>query len=123
MADPTADSGIWGYLASAAAGIGTVFAGLRIARAQASSAAVTEASNDANIDAIATWQTLAATLEAARVRAEERADKFQEERNAMQKELYAALGKVELLTKQIESLNSEIGLLRLEVAQLRKVAT
>lgn len=90
-----------------------------------SNSAVTEASNDANIEAINTYKELVKTERDARKVAEERADKFADERNNAMKDLYTALGKIEALSDQIMNLNMEVKMLRDEVAQLRtpKAAT
>lgn len=80
---------------------------------------VTEASNEANIEAINTYKQLVAELRADKAQSDARADKFAEERNEAWKQLYATQGKLEAMSDQVMVLNQEITLLRQEVQQLR----
>lgn len=121
--DPTQGGGL---LATVAATLASAFAGWRMLRNQNSNDSVTKASNEANIAAIDTYKQLlederkAKEVErAARVAAEERADKFAEERNEAWKELYQVKGKLEQMADQIMNQSQEITLLRKEVEQLR----
>ena len=88
-------------------------------RTQNSNANVSEASNDANIEAINTYKSLVAELRADKAAADERADKLQTELNTAIRELAAATAKVDVMTTQIMSLNEEIKLCRAEIRQLR----
>lgn len=99
--------------------LASVWGAWTVVRKNASSASVTEASNEANITAIETYKELVATERAARVASDLRADKFAEERNEAWKQLYATQGKLEAMADQVMALNQEITLLRGEVAQLR----
>lgn len=122
MADPTVDAqGFAGYVAAAVGSLAAAFTGWRMMKKDASNSAVSEASNEANIEAINTYKELVATERAARKTAEERADKFAEERNSAMKDLYTALGRIESMSDQIMNLNAEVKLLREEVAMLRQV--
>lgn len=118
MADPTTgtDGGVYGYLAAVA---GTIAAAWQYFRSNRSTQAVNDASNEANISGITTLKELVATERAARERAEARADKFAEERNTAQAELYKSMGKIESLTDQIETLSKELSDLREQVSRLR----
>lgn len=80
---------------------------------------VTEASNEANIEAINTYKALVAELRADKAILTERADKFAEERNEAWKQLYATQGKLESMADQVMALNQEIVKLRQEVGELR----
>lgn len=119
MADPVVTdtaNGVWGYVA---AGAGSLAAAWQWFRSNRSTQAVSDASNEANISGINTLKELVATERAAREKAEERADKFMDERNTAQQELYKALGKIETLTEQLETLGKEVASLRDEVSRLR----
>lgn len=110
---------VGGYLAWVAGALASAYGGWSILRKNQSASAVTEASNEANITAIETYKELVATERAARIVAEQRADKFAEERNEAWKQLYETRGRLDAVTDQVTALNDQITLLRGEVAQLR----
>ena len=112
-------SGVGGYLAWAMGALASIYTGWVVVRKNASNSAVSEASNEANITAIETYKQLVESERAAAKLANERADKFAEERNEAWKQLYATQGKLEAMADQVMALNQEITLLRGEVAQLR----
>ena len=114
MADPTADGGggVLGYLAAVAGAFGTMFAGWRIAKAQGSNAALTEASNDGNIEAINTYKVMVAELRGELRAMQERADAFAKEAREISAEFYKAQGKIETLSEQVDSLKAEVSKLR-----------
>lgn len=110
---------IGGALAWIAGTLSAAWGGWAIIRRTHGAQNVTDASNEANIEAINTYRELVATERAARQASDARADKFAEERNEAWKQLYATQGKLEAMADQVMSLNNEISLLRGEVAQLR----
>lgn len=99
--------------------LASVLAGWRMLRRDQSNSNVTEASNEANIEAINTYKQLVSELRADKANSDARADKFAEERNEAWKQYYAAQGKIEAMADQVMNLQQEIALLRAEVAQLR----
>lgn len=110
---------MWAGIAGVLGALGTAFAGWRMVRRDASNSAVSEASNEANIEAINTYKELVESERAARIRSDERADRFAEERNEAMKNFYIAQGELESLRKQIVTLTTEVQLLRTEIVNLR----
>lgn len=101
-------STVWAGIAGVIGALGTAFAGWRMVKKDVSNSAVSEASNEANIAAIETYKELVESERAARIRSDERADRFAEERNTSQRDLYQALGKIDLLTAQVAALTAEL---------------
>lgn len=110
---------VQGYLAWVVGALASAYGGWSILRKNQSASAVSEANNEANITAIETYQKLVATLDAARIAAEQRADRFAEDRNEAWKQLYETRGKLDSMTEQVATLNDQVTRLREEIAQLR----
>ncbi|SDZ71335.1 hypothetical protein SAMN05518854_11789 [Variovorax sp. YR266] len=72
------------------------------------------------IKALAVYEEMLKSEREARALAEQRADKFAEERNEAYRELYKLQGQMSELTKQIERQNAELERLRAQISNLEE---
>jgi septal ring factor EnvC (AmiA/AmiB activator) len=72
------------------------------------------------IKALAVYEEMLKAEREARAQAEQRADKFGEERNEAYQELYKLQGQMSELTKQIERQNGELERLRAQISKLEE---
>lgn len=96
-----------------------VAGGYRVWRAQQPTEAKERADSEGQIAALATWQALLEGERAARVKAEERADKFAAERNQAMQELWEMKGQLKAMNETLTAQTIELGSLRDLVRQLK----
>ncbi|MDQ0068958.1 hypothetical protein J2W34_000732 [Variovorax boronicumulans] len=106
-------------IAQLAALILSVAGGYRVWRAQQPTEAKERADSEGQIAALATWQALLEGERAARVKAEERADKFAAERNQAMQELWEMKGQLKAMNETLTAQTLELGSLRDLVRQLK----
>jgi hypothetical protein len=93
--------------------------GYKVWRAQQPTEAKERADSEGQIAALATWQQLLEGERAARVKAEERADKFAAERNQALQELWEMKGQFKVMSESLAAQALELGSLRELVRQLK----
>jgi len=106
-------------IAQLAALVLSIAGGYRVWRAQQPTEAKERADSDGQIAALATWQALLEGERAARVKAEERADKFAAERNEALQELWEMKGQLKAMNETLTAQTLELGSLRDLVRQLK----
>jgi hypothetical protein len=106
-------------IAQLAALILSIAGGYRVWRAQQPTEAKERADSEGQIAALATWQALLEGERAARVKAEERADKFAAERNQALQELWEMKGQLKAMNETLTAQTIELGSLRDLVRQLK----
>jgi chromosome segregation ATPase len=94
--------------------------GYRVWRAQQPTEAKERADSEGQIAALATWQALLEGERAARVKAEERADKFAAERNEALQQVWEMKGQLRAMNETIAGQTSELAQLREQVRQLKE---
>ena len=98
----------------------SVAGGYRVWRAQQPTEAKERADSEGQIAALATWQQLLEGERAARVKAEERADKFAAERNQAMQEVWEMKGALKVMNETLATQANELGALRDLVRQLKE---
>lgn len=106
-------------IAQLAALVLSLAGGYRVWRAQQPTEAKERADSAGQIAALATWQALLEGERAARVKAEERADKFAAERNEALQELWEMKGQLKAMNETLTAQTVELGSLRDLVRQLK----
>jgi hypothetical protein len=106
-------------IAQLAALVLSIAGGYRVWRAQQPTEAKERADSAGQIAALATWQALLEGERAARVKAEERADKFAAERNEALQELWEMKGQLKAMNETLTAQTVELGSLRDLVRQLK----
>jgi uncharacterized coiled-coil DUF342 family protein len=94
--------------------------GYRVWRAQQPTEAKERADSEGQIAALATWQALLEGERAARVKAEERADKFAAERNEALQQVWEMKGQLRAMNETIAGQTSELAQLREQVRELKE---
>lgn len=107
-------------IAQLAALILSIAGGYRVWRSQQPTDAKERADSSGQIAALATWKELLEGERAARVRAEERADKFAAERNEALEQVWEMKGRFEAMNETLAAQTAELGILREQVRQLRE---
>jgi len=106
-------------IAQLAALILSIAGGYRVWRAQQPTEAKERADSEGQIAALATWQALLEGERAARVKAEERADKFAAERNEALEQVWEMKGQLKAMNDALATQAAELGSLRDQVRQLK----
>ena len=106
-------------IAQLAALILSIAGGYRVWRAQQPTEAKERADSEGQIAALATWQALLEGERAARVKAEERADKFAAERNEALEQVWEMKGQLKAMNEALATQTAELGSLREQVQQLK----
>jgi len=106
-------------IAQLAALVLSIAGGYRVWRSQQPTEAKERADSEGQIAALATWQALLEGERAARVKAEERADKFAAERNQAMQELWEMKGQLKAMNETLTAQTLELGSLRDLVRQLK----
>ena len=107
-------------IAQLAALVLSIAGGYRVWRSQQPTDAKERADSSGQIAALATWKELLEGERAARVRAEERADKFAAERNEALEQVWEMRGRFEAMNETLAAQTSELGALRDQVRQLKE---
>jgi uncharacterized coiled-coil DUF342 family protein len=107
-------------IAQLAALILSIAGGYRVWRSQQPTDAKERADSSGQIAALATWKELLEGERAARVRAEERADKFAAERNEALDQVWEMKGRFEAMNETLAAQTAELGILREQVRQLKE---
>lgn len=107
-------------LAQLAAAILSIAGGYRYWRSQSSGDAKERADSDGQIAALATWQALVEGERAARIKAEERADKFAAERNEAMQQVWEMRGQLKVMSDNLAAQTRELEQLREQVRQLKE---
>jgi uncharacterized coiled-coil DUF342 family protein len=107
-------------IAQLAALILSIAGGYRVWRSQQPTDAKERADSSGQIAALATWKELLEGERAARVRAEERADKFAAERNEALEQVWEMRGRFEAMNETLAAQTAELGILREQVRQLKE---
>lgn len=94
--------------------------GYKYWRSQGSSDAKERADNDGQIAALATWQQLLESERAARIKAEERADKFAAERNEAMQQVWEMRGQLKAMSDNLAAQTAQIAGLQDQVRQLKE---
>ena len=94
--------------------------GYQVWRAKQPTEAKERADSSGQIAALATWQALLEGERAARVKAEERADKFAAERNEALQEVWEMKGQLKAMNETLSAQSAELGSLRDLVRQLKE---
>ncbi|MET3915980.1 chromosome segregation ATPase [Variovorax sp. OAS795] len=94
--------------------------GYQVWRKQQPTDAKERADSEGQIAALGTWKELLEGERAARVKAEERADKFAAERNEALKELWEMKGQLKAMNETLAAQTAELALLRDQVRQLKE---
>ena len=94
--------------------------GYQVWRKQQPTDAKERADSEGQIAALGTWKELLEGERAARVKAEERADKFAAERNEALKELWEMRGQLRAMNETLAAQTAELALLRDQVRQLKE---
>lgn len=98
----------------------TLAGGYRLWRMQSSGDAKERADSAGQIAALAAWQELLDSERAARVRAEERADKFAQERNDAMQQVFEMKGQLSAMNENLSAQGKELTGLRDQVRQLKE---
>lgn len=107
-------------LAQVVAAVLTLAGGYRYWRSQQSGDAKERADSDGQIAALETWKELLEGERAARIRAEERADKFAAERNEAMQQVFEMKGQLKVLTETLTAQTQELHELRDQVRALKE---
>lgn len=94
--------------------------GYQVWRKQQPTDAKERADSEGQIAALGTWKELLEGERAARVKAEERADKFAAERNEALKELWEMRGQLRAMNETLAAQTAELSSLRDQVRQLKE---
>ncbi|WP_445289470.1 hypothetical protein [Variovorax atrisoli] len=94
--------------------------GYKVWRAQQPTEAKERADSEGQIAALATWQQLLEGERAARVKAEERADKFAAERNEALQQVWEMKGQLRAMNETLAAQTSELAQLRDQLRQLKE---
>ncbi|MBT2337350.1 hypothetical protein EH244_31090 [Variovorax beijingensis] len=94
--------------------------GYQVWRKQQPTDAKERADSEGQIAALGTWKELLEGERAARVKAEERADKFAAERNEALKELWEMKGQIKAMNDTLAAQTAELSSLRDQVRQLKE---
>jgi len=94
--------------------------GYQVWRKQQPTDAKERADSEGQIAALGTWKELLEGERAARVKAEERADKFTAERNEALKELWEMRGQLRAMNETLAAQTAELSSLRDQVRQLKE---
>lgn len=94
--------------------------GYQVWRSRQPGEAKERADSGGQIAALATWQALLEGERAARVKAEERADKFAAERNEAMREVWEMRGQLRAMNEALAAQTSELAALREQVRQLKE---
>lgn len=94
--------------------------GYQVWRKQQPTDAKERADSEGQIAALGTWKELLEGERAARLKAEERADKFAAERNEALKELWEMKGQLRAMNETLAAQTSELASLRDQVRQLKE---
>ncbi|ATA53929.1 MULTISPECIES: hypothetical protein [Variovorax] len=94
--------------------------GYQVWRKQQPTDAKERADSEGQIAALGTWKELLEGERAARVKAEERADKFAAERNEALKELWEMRGQLKAMNETLAAQTTELASLRDQVRQLKE---
>ena len=107
-------------IAQLAALILSIAGGYRVWRSQQPTDAKERADSSGQIAALATWKELLEGERSARMRAEERADKFAAERNEALEQVWEMRGRFEAMNETLAAQTAELGILREQVRQLKE---
>ena len=94
--------------------------GYQVWRKQQPTDAKERADSEGQIAALGTWKELLEGERAARLKAEERADKFAAERNEALKELWEMKGQLRAMNETLAAQTAELASLRDQVRQLKE---
>ncbi|CAN7330370.1 hypothetical protein [Variovorax paradoxus] len=94
--------------------------GYQVWRKQQPTDAKERADSEGQIAALGTWKELLEGERAARLKAEERADKFAAERNEALKELWEMKGQLKAMNETLAAQTAELSSLRDQVRQLKE---
>lgn len=94
--------------------------GYQVWRKQQPTEAKERADSEGQIAALGTWKELLEGERAARLKAEERADKFAAERNEALKELWEMRGQLRAMNETLAAQTAELSALRDQVRQLKE---
>ena len=94
--------------------------GYQVWRQRQPNEAKERADSSGQIAALATWQALLEGERAARVKAEERADKFAAERNEALQEVWEMKGQLKAMNETLAAQTAEVSSLRDQVRQLKE---
>ncbi|AGU51520.1 hypothetical protein VAPA_1c44470 [Variovorax paradoxus B4] len=94
--------------------------GYQVWRKQQPTDAKERADSEGQIAALGTWKELLEGERAARLKAEERADKFAAERNEALKELWEMKGQLRAMNETLAAQTAELSSLRDQVRQLKE---
>ncbi|RSZ40254.1 hypothetical protein EJO66_08970 [Variovorax beijingensis] len=94
--------------------------GYQVWRKQQPTDAKERADSEGQIAALGTWKELLEGERAARLKAEERADKFAAERNEALKELWEMKGQLKAMNETLAAQTAELASLRDQVRQLKE---
>jgi len=94
--------------------------GYQVWRKQQPTEAKERADSSGQIAALATWQALLEGERAARIKAEERADKFAAERNEALQEVWEMKGQLKAMNETLAAQTAEVSSLRDQVRQLKE---
>ncbi|QRF56562.1 hypothetical protein [Variovorax paradoxus] len=94
--------------------------GYKVWRAQQPTEAKERADSEGQIAALGTWKELLEGERAARVKAEERADKFAAERNEAMQQVWEMRGQLKAMNEALTAQTSELASLRDQVRQLKE---
>ncbi|CAN7579724.1 hypothetical protein [Variovorax paradoxus] len=94
--------------------------GYQVWRKQQPTDAKERADSEGQIAALGTWKELLEGERAARLKAEERADKFAAERNEALKELWEMKGQLKAMNETLAAQAAELSSLRDQVRQLKE---
>lgn len=98
----------------------TIAGGWRVWRNQQNGDAKEKADSEGQIAALDAWQKLLADANAARIRAEDRADKFAAERNEAMQQVFEMKGQLKVLTDTLTAQTQELHELREQVRDLKE---
>lgn len=107
-------------LAQLAAAVLSLAGGWRLWRNQTAGDDKVRADSDGQIAALATWKELVEGERTARIKAEERADKFAAERNEAMQQVWEMKGQLKVMSDTIAVQTSELAQLRETVRQLKE---
>lgn len=107
-------------LAQLTAGVLSLAGGWRIYRSQSIGDAKERADGQGQIAALDTWKQLLEGERAARIKAEERADKFAEERNTAMQEVWEMRGTLKAMNETLSTQTLELVHVREQLTKLQE---